>query len=61
MLYEIQTKLFVQMNNDFRITIRAKLVALLLQLTAELTVVVDFAVERDLHRAIFVSERLRAA
>src|SRR2546422_9755923 len=49
---------FVGVDNDFRITLRAKPVPACFEVSTELTEVVDFPIKRDPHGAIGVTHRL---
>jgi hypothetical protein len=51
----IRTLLFVKVDYDFRIGVRGKVVAFVLQFTAKFGEVVDFAVVGDPDRAVFVA------
>ncbi len=58
MLHEVQAVLFVQMHDDFGVAFRAKLMSGSQQSFPEFAVIVDFTVEDDLYRAVFVAKRL---
>ena len=54
-------KLFIQVQNDFSVGLGAEAVSFFLQKRAQFTIVVDFTVEHNPHRLVFVSNRLPAA
>ncbi len=56
----IQSPLFIRVNDDFGIGMRSEDVPVLLQLLTKLNEIVDLAVEDDLHRVIFIRDRLSA-
>jgi len=60
-LHKVQPVLLVQMDYHLRITVRTELMPLLLQLHAKFAVIVNLAVERDLHGTVFIAQRLRTA
>ena len=61
MFDKLQSILFVQMHDDFGVTVGAELMSGLEQFCTEFTIVVDFTVEDNLHAVVFVAQRLRAA
>ena len=52
---------FVQMDQHFRVALRAEAVAGRFEPAPQVAEIIDFAVEDDPHRAVFVGERLLAA
>ena len=61
MFDKIQSMLFIEMDNDFGVTVGAELVSGIDQLPSELNIIVDFTVKRNLHGVVFVAQRLCAA
>ena len=55
---EVEPMLFVQMHNNFCVTVRSKLMTSSQKVCTEFQIVVDLTVEDNLHAAIFVAQRL---
>ena len=51
-------ELFVEVNDHFRVGVRSKLMAAFDEARPQIAVVVDLAVEHQLHAAVFVANRL---
>ena len=58
MLYAVGTIFFVKMNDGFRVAVRAVSMTQRLQLFAQSGMIVNFTVENNPGRAVFVAERL---
>src|SRR5215467_7649111 len=58
MAYTIPAVLFIKMNNCFGVALGAIVMALRLQLLPQLRVIVDFPVEDDPNRSIFIANGL---
>src|SRR3954451_3302544 len=58
---KVDTFVFVKMQEDFDVAVRAEDVAFLLERVSELAIVVDLAVAEEDERAVFAVDRLVAA
>src|SRR5512134_2315203 len=61
MLDTLGAKLFIKMENGFRIGVAAENMSVFLQVAAQLLIIVDFAIKDDPDRLVFVGNGLLSA